>query len=87
MQKAQKNMQFKKKMALKTDSKWWSCAWSNKMLKMSPIVAWQILTWPVKKNNPPLPKIYLWQSLYNKVTFEVNHFYRISDVHFYNNDF
>ena len=42
-----------KKTALKTNSGWWSYAWLKKMLKMSPIVTWQILTWPTKKKNPP----------------------------------
>ena len=64
--KSSKKYAVLKKTALKTDSGWWSYAWSNQMLKMSPIVMWQILTWPTKKKNPPLPKINLWQSLYNK---------------------
>ena len=42
-----------KKTALKTDSGWWSYAGSKKMLKMSPILMWQILTWPTKKKEPP----------------------------------
>ena len=74
-----------KKTALKNDSGWWSYAWSKEMLKMSPIVTWQILTWPIKKKNPHLPKINLWQLLYNKVVFKWITFCRISDVHFYNN--
>ena len=44
-----------KKMALKTDSRWWSYAWSKKMLNMSPIVTWQILTWPTKKRISLFP--------------------------------
>ena len=41
-----------KKSALKNDSGWWSYAWPKKMLKMSPIVMWKILTWPTKKKKP-----------------------------------
>ena len=55
--KSSKKYAVLKKMALKTDSGWRSYALSKKMLKMSSIVTWQILTWPTKKKNPPLPKI------------------------------
>ena len=41
-----------RKTALKTDYGWWSYAWSKKKLNMSPIVMWQILTWPIKKEAP-----------------------------------
>ena len=65
--KSSKKYAVLKKTALKTDFGWWSYAWSNKMLKMSPIVMWQILNWPTKEKNPLLPNMNLWQSLYKKV--------------------
>ena len=83
--KSSKKYAVLKKTALKTDFGWWSYAWSKKIFKMSPIVMWQILTWPTKNKNPALPNINLWQSIYNKIYFKWITFCRISDVHFYNN--
>ena len=54
------------------------------MLKMSPIVMWQIENCITKQNNPPLPKMNLWKSLYKKVALNES-FCKISDFHFYNN--
>ena len=54
-EKSLKKYAVLKKMALKTDSRWWSYAWSKKMLKMSPIVTWKILTWLTKKRTPIFP--------------------------------
>ena len=58
-----------KKIALKIDSRWGSYAWSKKMLKMSPIVTCQILTWSPKK-EPPFSQKEPLTITYKKVAFK-----------------
>ena len=72
--KSSKKYAVLKKTALKSDSGWWSYAWSKKMLKMFPIVTWQILTWPTKKKEPPSSQDEPLTLTYKKIAFTVNHF-------------